>query len=987
MKVVIMGDNHFEEYSKYNKNHFRLEQNLTLARLIVEKAKANPVIKEVWLAGDIFVTPKPSARVMNYFKEFLKILTDAGLIVRMTSGNHDLLLKQAETRIGEYKYHSVLPVFERDNVYHYDDEVVSIDGVDVHFTSWRPSNKIDVKPADVLIAHGDFTNAISPFVRNLLPVQEYRRSICGHIHVFHDDESGGISPGVTIPNNFGDPKETSYLIYDLPTDTYEREFVNQHFLEFVYVDTKEEKKTAEQNAIAEGRHVFVKVKARKSETSIVTKKDVDNVNMDTLELDPRAVLSTFTTKLSDKAKSILDDIVTATFDSELVAPNLNFKFLRLVGKNFLSIKEIDFDFTQYEGLTSIIGPNGSGKTTFLNMILFMLEGSLKNYNKSDYTMINPGAFSGSLTLSYEGHIYEIKRTLSTLKFYKDNELQDANNKNDLQKSMESQLRFIKFLNLIYVKQESKGIFASMAEASRVSFLSRLIGLNLITKWTKALDKRITDLETGQSTSKTAINKIINKIESLNEFLENNKEYDKLLDVVQLGNQRDTLYDELSKFNNQKDVVLKNITTCENRLEAITKDVENQKKVTAKIAELENRITDSKVLLKSLVVNSDDESNARIHKLRLEIAHCDENTLVQKQSHMEAEFRIKNLNTELEHLLNHPDTCPTCKQDWILENKDDKIAELRKNISDEEDAKTIIENTQLNLVENKKSYKLEVEEHTTKITKNNEVREKHRNTTEYISTTELQLESLKSNLGTFAAHDSTTVNGELENHNRKKLLIESTIKEINTELNEVNSKINSAETHNKIYNQNLAYKENISELLTQKVEFEGSIAENDKLINELTKFSNKILSDKGILVATLLQKVAEYLNDDELLQVETTRELQNESLKPSLNIRLYVDKYDKFVDYSFLSGGQRLIADLRFLVGITNSLGGIGMIFLDELFKFFDEDNIMEASELLNSMKVDSIFLIVHSDLASAISENNINTVLTSEGGTKYIRMT
>ena len=141
----------------------------------------------------------------------------------------------------------------------------------------------------------------------------------------------------------------------------------------------------------------------------------------------------------------------------------------------------------------------------------------------------------------------------------------------------------------------------------------------------------------------------------------------------------------------------------------------------------------------------------------------------------------------------------------------------------------------------------------------------------------------------------------------------------------------------------------------------------------------------MLVASLLQRVSEYLNTDELLQVETVHTMQNGSLKPTLNIKLFVKEYNKYVDYTMLSGGQRLQADLRFLKGITNSLGSVSMLLMDETFKYFSTDAVYTGIDIINDMKVDKVFLILHGMDNDKISENTIHVTLT-ENGSQYARI-
>ena len=87
----------------------------------------------------------------------------------------------------------------------------------------------------------------------------------------------------------------------------------------------------------------------------------------------------------------------------------------------------------------------------------------------------------------------------------------------------------------------------------------------------------------------------------------------------------------------------------------------------------------------------------------------------------------------------------------------------------------------------------------------------------------------------------------------------------------------------------------------------------------------------------------------------------------------------------LSGGQRLQADLRFLKGITNSLGSVSVLFMDETFKYFSSDAVYTGIDIINDMKVDKVFLIIHGMNNEQLSDNNILVTL-SDKGSKYTKV-
>jgi DNA repair exonuclease SbcCD ATPase subunit len=211
---------------------------------------------------------------------------------------------------------------------------------------------------------------------------------------------------------------------------------------------------------------------------------------------------------------------------------------------------------------------------------------------------------------------------------------------------------------------------------------------------------------------------------------------------------------------------------------------------------------------------------------------------------------------------------------------------------------------------------------------------------------------------------------------------SKINESNSQINLLNQKLGQVDSNNKIYEKIVQYQSEYDSLVKTIGDETESLKTMSKIIDELEKFNNKVFTDKGLLVATLLNKVSDSLNHDELLKVETINTQGNGVPKPTLNIKLYVEEYDTYIDYDRLSGGQKLQADLRFLSGLTDSLGSISFMMMDETFKFFDDESIMESAEILKTMNTKNIFLIIHGVAPESFSNNILEVTLTDKGS-KY----
>ena len=222
--------------------------------------------------------------------------------------------------------------------------------------------------------------------------------------------------------------------------------------------------------------------------------------------------------------------------------------------------------------------------------------------------------------------------------------------------------------------------------------------------------------------------------------------------------------------------------------------------------------------------------------------------------------------------------------------------------------------------------------------------------------------------------------KLKNENSS---LDSKIKDISHSVFELTMELGRIDSDNATYFKVQDNLKNIEEYNNELYKINKELDKTNNMIQELSKFNSKVLSDKGLLVASLLQKVAKYLNTDESLKVETTQELQNGSIRPTLNIKLFVKAYNKYVDYSMLSGGQRLLADLKFLKGITQTLGTVSILLLDETFKFFSSETVIEGIEIIKSLNVDKSFLILHGSDSECFSDKTIRVTL-GENGSKYV---
>ena len=1024
MKILLSSDIHIGDYKTYNPEpNFRLNQFLKLKQFI-EDLVTSRNIDEFWIAGDLLQVAQSTPPVMNVVKTFLSDISKK-CPIRMILGNHDVIVRSDKTDISEYNNYTLVSLLDLiPNVFIYNNDLVKIGSKTVYFHSWNPSNSIPnrSKDADYLVCHGDVHSSLSPFAPEFIDTTGYKKVFAGHIHIFKEIKNI-VSLGVPLMHSFSDNPDIGVCILDTEDDSLERVSTKGLFLEFKYTKTEAETQLLEGNITGTENPVVVRLDPK------VQALGSEKVDISKISISPEEMLKEFSKTLTKDSLKILNTVVSKVFENNLV-PDLRVKFKTLKAQNFLSIRDIDFNFDNFNGLTVIKGDIGSGKSTLFNLLEFMLFGRLPGYAKNDFSSVFKGKFKGTLELEYKGVNYVITRTLSSLEYTKNSIPQESNRKTDLQKQLEEDLVFLKFFNIIYIKQTSTGIFSDMSDTSRVSFLSNLIGLNTIKNWTSLLD---------------------NEVETLKDSLKEKEEQRTVLD---------TKKKVLEVFNEQnKDIILRDKEATESKIEELNNNInslnlikeQNNSKITDIKVELTKLNADFNLnlskteKLNSIVSNiktlKEEIKEKELYKEQLEQNVKDlevpvlneESPELDNQKIQELETLIKGTQSQinsktvslglakekLDSVLNHPEVCPQCGQKWCVKDTEIKTKDLEEKIKTLEDSINTLDSekniylTRKQNVYNSFNSKMELfksqkEKYNTKLKEYNqnlETIKEIKTVVSYIENDKNKINNLKQDLNELKDSslkkflkvqnnmfvlDQETQKTEmlelikevdkLKNENSS---LDSKIKDISHSVFELTMELGRIDSDNATYFKVQDNLKNIEEYNNELYKINKELDKTNNMIHELSKFNSKVLSDKGLLVASLLQKVAKYLNTDESLKVETTQELQNGSIRPTLNIKMFVKAYNKYVDYSMLSGGQRLLADLKFLKGITQTLGSVSILLLDETFKFFSSETVIEGIEIIKSLNVDKSFLILHGSDSECFSDKTIRVTL-GENGSKYV---
>jgi protein subunit release factor B len=164
----------------------------------------------------------------------------------------------------------------------------------------------------------------------------------------------------------------------------------------------------------------------------------------------------------------------------------------------------------------------------------MLIGKLNGKGKDDIITKGEDYFRGYLEVEYAGKVYSIMRQrgwqANAFEFGVNGELFDSGASRDLENELRTYLPFIDYLNLLYVEQESSGIFSYMSDTNKVSFVSQFIGLPIIKAWTEEGNVELAKLNALISSHEDAVKKSEGKIELLSSMINSNPEFVKLDDT-------------------------------------------------------------------------------------------------------------------------------------------------------------------------------------------------------------------------------------------------------------------------------------------------------------------------------------------------------------------------------------------------------------------------------------------------------------------------
>lgn len=442
LNILSTADIHIYDYLTHSKlDEEGVPDRLTAFSRLAEDTLAlarKRSCELIVVAGDVLHAATVRPMVKNYARSYLEILSsDPKIDVIVTHGQHDHDSKAQLNSQIHSGLKAIMP--ERSNLtYWHKPGVQTVKGIDILICPWQPkaidfdelvddlkSKGMDASQCLVFVGHG-IVNGSSDChgyifnggfgVEDL--TKRFKLSIIGDVH--HGQVLGEknkvLVPGSPIQTNFKDdsvcglwvasvsddkrthPTMKFYPIYDLRDDG--------SYHKFLFI------KDIEQIPKEPEPHIHYRVKSSKKDESSSNSngKVVESItSVDILKIADEAFHKTKPENAKIGSALLTAAYQTMKVDHTAIAPDQ--KLLWIDIKNFLSIANFYLDFTKYQGDILLIGKNGSGKTSFVEAIYYLLTGNLtKKSSVSDlsnwYTKKDASVVS---RVQVQGSVYQIER--------------------------------------------------------------------------------------------------------------------------------------------------------------------------------------------------------------------------------------------------------------------------------------------------------------------------------------------------------------------------------------------------------------------------------------------------------------------------------------------------------------------------------------------------------------------------------------------------
>lgn len=921
-KWLISADWHIGNYANYNyEAGSRLNQYPVLASRIVDIAKDKDC-HDLLILGDFIDIPVNIPEVQIIAKECLDILKGYFDNIYFIKGQHD---KYSKANNDSYK-DSILSMFIDDKFQYMNHKFICTDGNVFGFQDWTPDQDTSWITDKVTVLFGHYTK--STLFGQEIDESKFKLMIHGDIH--NKQEIGQfISVGNPIQRDMSSDAEGDVLVFDTKNCSWERVLTDpdhSRFLQMAYTDDPNQ----------EGFHGPLQyliykpvIKLGESDTTSksVTWNDIDEL-------------------IHNRCKEFGLDDIQSEVESKCIPYSeidFNFQLTYLKIHGYRSVVDFEINFKDRERI-ALLGKNGSGKSSIINALrgIFLKNSELK-WEQSDFTddvVIKVG-------ILYQNKLYEITKG-SQWGLTIDGSQVNYNNLTEFQNDLPVKLPFINYLDLFFVSSETSSLSKQFTPTRRIELISKFYRLDRINAYYETAQSLYNELNQPLWETKSELSKQTGILEHCNE---RKAELEK--DLKDLNKD-----DILSELQGYKDI--------RSKYQARQLWLRDDRNLYEKLQECKKRVDD----INSNLTFDLDEGEAALVRLTAERKAINEKyeqlykDAIEFDNNVKLRDEYQTAGSQVAAELKKIDEgkCPACGAPLavgdakeIRETYNKKLGEYRIKWSEVDDKIQNAPSGELS----KDWYKKAL------ITCKSKYDSDGRN----IELLNNKITSYKKDKAALENEIKLMNEAQKKYDDNKKLEPEEV--KLPLEIDEKESKANS----------NLYKFQEYQDLLreierqTNKVnEIQKSIDDLDDKMSRYTKYM-ELTSLTGLIYEDILRQLALKFSTSEVKYDVDAGVYRNARY---ISFNSYYKVKGKYRLYEKCSAGQKIVCDLDFLNKLFSMT--VGLLVLDEMLRYLDEDNFPNACEILKDMKVNTLMLSTH-DSTLTVYTKRVLLKLDDEGKT------